>query len=711
MGPANLMRWALLLVAILLGLAACGAPPAPVPRAGQPLAIDRETEALLRLGEERLAQGMALEAGDAFRAALIRSPKPADRSRAMLGLARADRALGENAKALKQVEDLLSQGVSPALAVEAELLASALEIEQNKPQKAASRLRRMLARPPGPLTRIERLRAQELLAGALAKSGQAGEAAAQLVDLAESADAAQLRSLSDQMVQVAGLARSDELIPLLGRITWPELKSALLIGLAEAYAREGRLPDAERTLATLRAEPSASRWAARLQALDRQISQARLVKPRAVGVILPLSGAYGAFGKRVLAAVQLGLGLFSNEGAQPLTLYIEDSHSDPQLTAQAVSSLVERNKVLAIIGPVGAAASLSAARRAQQLGVPLISLSQIAGLTQAGPFVFQNSLTPEAQVKALLDQVMGRQGLKRIAIMAPQNAYGQGFARVMNAYVTAQGGFVTRTEYYPPARTDFAAYLKSLVKLPPGNYRPGHPDSPKPVIDFDALFVPDGPEAAAMIAPQLAYYDVLGVELLGTNLWHNPKLIEQGARYVENCLFPDAFDPKSQAPLTRAFVGDFSQALGQEPGVMEAQAFDAAYMVRHVLMNSLPPTSRPAMRERLARLQGLQGVCGVLSVDQERRVNKPLTLFTVHSGAFTPLDGARPRAAGDPLSQPQAIKPVPDQIEMRFNQPSTGARQDGTSGGQASQGGAVQPTVIPAKPMPLMPAPAADIPR
>lgn len=696
------MRWAVMLMALALGLAACGGPPAQVPRPSVTEAVDRETEALLRLGQERLAQGMPLEAGDAFRAALMRSPKPQERGRALLGLARSERALGNHAAALEQINEMLAVASSPALAVEANLLAAAIEMDQNKAQQAAGRLRRMLSRPPGPLTQTERLRAQALLARALAKSGQAGQAAAQLADLAETADAAQLRNLSDQMVQVAGMARSNELTPLLGRVTWPELKSALLIGLAESYVREGRIKDAERTLANLRTDPSASRWASKLQDLDSQVSQARLVKPRAVGAILPLSGSYAAFGKRMLAAVQLGLGLFANVGAQPPTLYIEDSHSDAGTAADAVSRLVERHKVMAIIGPVGASASLSAARRAQQLGVPLISLSQVAGVTMAGPYVFQNSFSPQAQVDALLDRVMGQQGLKRIAILAPQNTYGQGFAKLMSGQVAARSGSIARIEYYSPAQTDFAAYIKSLVKLPPGNYRPGHPDSPKPVIDFEALFVPGGPEAAAMIAPQLTYFDVLGVELMGTNLWHNPKLIAEGARYVDNCLFPDAFDPTSAEPLVKSFVSEFRAALGQEPGVMEAQAYDAGYMLRHILMSSLPPSNRPAMRERLARLQGLHGVCGVLSVDQERRVTKPLTLFTVQNGAFVPAGLGHSLRTRDPISQPAPIQ---------YSPPARGAMERESGSVESQPNEPVNPSVIPAKPMPLMPAPAAGIPR
>jgi len=706
------MRWAVLLLGALLLLAACGAPQErPLPGAQPPPAADRETEALLRLGQERLAQGMPLEASDAFRAALARAPRPEYQAQAQLGLARSERALGDNQQALHRLNDMLSRRAAPVLAVEANLLAAGLELDLKRPGEAASRLRLLLSRPPGPLSQTERFRAQGLLARALAQSGRAGEAAAQLVALADQADAPELRELADQLAQVAGKARSSELTPLLSQTTWPELKSALLLGLAEAYVREGRPQEAERTLAALRAEPSAGRWAQRLRELDSQASQARLVQPRSVGVILPLSGNYAAFGKRLLAAVQLGLGLFSNVGGQPPTLHIEDSRNDPESAAQAVSRLVERNKVIAIIGPVGAAASLSAARRAQQLGVPLISLSQVEGVTLAGPFVFQNSFTPEAQVAALLNQVMEGQGLRRVAVLAPRNSYGQGFARVMAAQLAARGGSLTHSEYYPPAQADFASYVKSLAGLPPGNYRPGHPDSPKPDIKFDALFVPDGPEAAAMIAPQLAYHDVLGVQLMGTSLWHNPKLIAQGGRYVDDCLFPDAFDANSPAALIRSFVDDFQRALGQEPGVMEAQAYDAGYVLRHFLMNSLPPATRAALRERLASLRGLEGVCGTLSVDEDRRISKPLALFTVRSGEFTPLSHAGPRPAGRgsaPPAPPAAVQPAPAASDLRLSPPRQGGFPEERDAGQDSS---LQPSVIPAKPMPLLPAPAAEVPR
>jgi hypothetical protein len=170
-----------------------------------------------------------------------------------------------------------------------------------------------------------------------------------------------------------------------------------------------------------------------------------------------------------------------------------------------------------------------------------------------------------------------------------------------------------------------------------------------------------------MIAPQLAYFDVLGVQLMGTSLWHDPRLISVGGRYVEGCLFPDAFNRQSPEPLVRRFSRDFRQALGSAPGTVEAHGFDAGLLLRKLMQQSDPPATRAEMRSRLAGLAGLRGVCGLLSVGPQRRVQKELVLFTVKDGRFVPLgqaglgppgpeeDAPGPgRAPGEELRRPDA---------------------------------------------------------
>ena len=53
------------------------------------------------------------------------------------------------------------------------------------------------------------------------------------------------------------------------------------------------------------------------------------------------------------------------------------------------------------------------------------------------------------------------------------------------------------------------------------------------------------------------------------------------------------------------------------------------------------------MREALAEIKGVQGACGELSMGPDRRVRKPLPLFTVRGDAFQRLEVPAASAAGD----------------------------------------------------------------
>ena len=627
----------LALFALLLAGAACAPPP---PAATPPVRdVGQEVNSLLKLGQERLAQNRLAEAQGAYQAALKLGPPPWLKAQALLGMARVERAAGRLKESLVFVQRLLKETPDALLAPQAELLAAVLEKDLGQNSAALARLRRVLARPPAGFSPAQRRRATELLVETAEAAGPTLEAVKGLVDLARGQGPEIVKRASQRVSQLAGRLTSRDIGSLLAGVVQPQMRAALLLGLAQAQLREGDLPRAEQTVKELRLSPFATPWQADLKNIENQLIQARTVNPQAVGLLLPLSGVYAAQGRQVRDAVQLGLGLFGSPSAHPHTLYIEDSKSDPAAAAEAVSRLVRDRRVIAIIGPMAAATSLSAARRAQQLGVPLITLTQVEGVTRAGDYVFRNFFTPGQQVAAVLDEVIKKLSLANLAVLAPRTAYGQGFATLIAQGVASRGGRLVETVYYNPKLTDFTKEVKKLVHLPPGSYRPGRPDSPKPVINFQALYIPDGPERVGMLAPQLAYYDVTGVTLLGTSLWHDPRLAEVAGRYLTGCVFPDAFDPQSKEPQVVSFVTEFRKALGKEPNVLDAHGYDAAVLVRRLIDNPHPPRTRQVFRQALAELKGVRGVCGELSVGPDRVVHKKLKLFTVRQGAFQPFTG------------------------------------------------------------------------
>ena len=68
--------------------------------------------------------------------------------------------------------------------------------------------------------------------------------------------------------------------------------------------------------------------------------------------------------------------------AGPWELVVRDSHLSPEKTKSAVRELVEKERVIAIIGPLTRKTSEAAAEEAERLRVPLISLSITADIPE-----------------------------------------------------------------------------------------------------------------------------------------------------------------------------------------------------------------------------------------------------------------------------------------------------------------------------------------
>ena len=61
---------------------------------------------------------------------------------------------------------------------------------------------------------------------------------------------------------------------------------------------------------------------------------------------------------------------------------------------------------------------------AEELQVPLITLSRADGLTEIGPHVFRNMVTNSQQAEALADYAMTTLGYKTFAILHPNTPFG-----------------------------------------------------------------------------------------------------------------------------------------------------------------------------------------------------------------------------------------------------------------------------------------------
>ena len=419
---------------------------------------------------------------------------------------------------------------------------------------------------------------------------------------------------------------------------------------------------ARRYLAGVTEIAAGTELAERASNIIGQIDARNRVDAKTVGVVLPLSGKQAAIGYKALHGIQLGLGVYGKLPSN-FRLAVVDSEGNPDSARRAVERLVQEDNVIAIIGGLLSKTASAEASKAQEFGVPTIMLAQKSGVTQAGDFIFRNSLTSQMQVEYLVHVAMGDLGLHNFAVLFPNDAYGVEYTNLFWDEVRANGGNVVGAQRYDPEETDFRGPIQRLIgnfyaedradeyklrykawadKNPRQSSRQSAPsmeDLLPPIVDFDAIFVPDSARAVGQIAPMLAYNSVTGIRLLGTNLWNSPGFLNRGQKFVEGSVFSDSFLASNPAFQNSAFFTGFKSTFDEEPGLTEEQAYDSALILRQLI--TAGETTRTGLQLKMATLKDFAGAAGPLSANAQREFRRPLTALTVKDGHISELATAK----------------------------------------------------------------------
>ena len=238
-------------------------------------------------------------------------------------------------------------------------------------------------------------------------------------------------------------------------------------------------------------------------------------------------------------------------------------------------------------------------------------------------------------------------------------------------HLIESGGKIVGVESYNPQHTDFADPIKKLVGLyydipddlkeatqlsrqEGQNQKDGgavsDPDitdenqaqktddeEPEAMVDFDAIFIPDEPKIAGLIIPQLAFYDVKNVYLLGTNLWHSDLLIEMAAQYVQGAIMPDGFFAQSAEPAVQNFVQIFEETYQERPGFIEAVVYDTAMIIFGVL-NKPDLRFKSELKNELLNMPVFSGITGPTYFDENGEAQKQLYLLKIKGRKFVELE-------------------------------------------------------------------------
>ncbi|MBC2742914.1 MAG: penicillin-binding protein activator [Desulfosarcina sp.] len=477
---------------------------------------------------------------------------------------------------------------------------------------------------------------------------------------------------------------TDDIQQLIAQVTDRHVMGLLLYRLSMAFILDENYDDAMDVLkAFVDRFPEHPDYQDALDMIHSLTERARFT-PFTVGCVLPLSGSYAIYGQRALNGIELALSQSGEMGnGIPFQIIIKDSRSDPGATVKAMDEL-DQQKVGAILGPMSA--SKAAAASAQARGIPILVFTQREGVPDIGTYVFRNFITPQMQVRSLVSFAVEELGVRRFAILYPDENYGWRYMNLFWDQVVEHGGVVNGVEAYDPEGMDFAKPIKKMAgifydvpkdlratsiprpclpllirmadsDLPEreliadpverisgipldrdaiddlGRRNPDRDDQWHPIVDFDAVFIPDAPKKAGLVIPQLAYYDIRDVYLLGTNLWNSKALLDMSGEYMKGTLIADGFFAESQSERVKKFVAVFQSAYGRVPGIIEAVAYDSAMMVFQT-MRQTATDSRRDLKQALLQINDFEGVSGRTVFAKNGEADKTLQMLWINQGRF-----------------------------------------------------------------------------
>lgn len=373
--------------------------------------------------------------------------------------------------------------------------------------------------------------------------------------------------------------------------------------------------------------------------LVEEIHQRTDFKRHLIGCLLPLSGSYATFGRRALRSIELALDQYnSRSGHSKFQIVVKDTGSNQNQAIEALKDL-DAERVALVIGPV--VTSEAVAHESQKRKIPIITMTQKVRIAQIGDYVFRNFLTPEMQVDAIVSFAIEKLGMERFAILYPDDNYGNTFMKLFRDEVLGYGAEITGIESYQPDQTDFAGPISKLAKIDLKEWRSNrrHSGHKKDTVgvDFDAVFIPDSSEKAGLIAPQLAFYDIDDVLLLGTNLWHSDQLINEAGKYVQYAIMADGFNQNTNNVKINNFIKAFEHHYGEMPGIIEAFAYDTAMMAFQTA-NNYGVHSRKDLKEALRNLRDFEGVTGTTSFNRNGDAEKKLCILQINGNKFVEFE-------------------------------------------------------------------------
>ncbi len=341
-----------------------------------------------------------------------------------------------------------------------------------------------------------------------------------------------------------------------------------------------------------------------------------------VGAFLSLSGSDATFGTDTRDGIELAVEKVNAEGgikSRKVKVLYEDNKSTTQEASQKVRQLIDRDKVVAVLGEVASSRTIAGGLIANTSKVPLVTPSSTAvEVTQGREYVFRVCFTDEQQGKVAARFVKNELKKNKAGVFfAAQDTYSSGLAKSFREEFKKLGGEIVVDKGYQKGESNFRTYLSELKAASP-----------------DVIFVPNYYNEMVLIARQAKEAGLPGSMFVGGDGWDSSNLLEGAGKELEGAYFTNHYAPDVPWPNSKAFLEAYRTKFKHEPTSLAAQGYDAAAVLFDA-MKRAPEVTPEAIKKELAVTKDFPGATGTLSMDANRNANKPIVVVQIKGGKFT----------------------------------------------------------------------------
>jgi branched-chain amino acid transport system substrate-binding protein len=340
-----------------------------------------------------------------------------------------------------------------------------------------------------------------------------------------------------------------------------------------------------------------------------------------IGVFEPLTGANAAGGEMTVEGIKLANEKVGEVLGRKVELVIVDNKSEKVEAANAVSKLIDSDKVVAIIGSYGSSLSMAAGDIVKNAKIPAVGDSPTNPLvTLNNDYYFRVCFIDPFQGTVMANYAVSELGAKTAAIIQDvQQDYSVGLSNYfVKAFkeLTGSDASIVGTTSYNTGDQDFSAQLTNIKALNP-----------------DVIFAPGNYGESAILIKQARDLGIT-TPILGGDTWEAPDFLELGGQAVEGAAYSSHFT--AAAPIndvSKTFLADYKAKYNMDANAFAALGYDA-YMVIIDAITRANSTDSVAIRDAIATTKDFVGSTGNITLDENGDAVKSAVINKVVNGKF-----------------------------------------------------------------------------